>query len=146
MNNKIVARYLDGRLLKGIGLDINPSRPAFHVRPTHGSAVTVQMADLKAIFYVRSLDGDSNHDEDLTPDPDDVRSRATSLVTLRFADGEIMVGLTLGYPMNRPYFFIVPVDPRSNNIRILINRAALVSIEGAPTGEPAAQGHNGLTD
>jgi hypothetical protein len=48
---------------------------------------------------------------------------------MRFADGETMVCLSNGTPLNRPYFFVVPVDARSNNLRILVNQAALVSIE-----------------
>ncbi len=135
MNNKIVARFLDGRMLKGTALDIQPSRPTFHVRPSVASAVTVNLADLKAVFYVRSLDGDSSHEEDLTPDPGDARGRGSLVLMLRFVDGEVMVGMTNCDPLNRPYFFIVPVDPRSNNIRVLVNRAAVVSIEPATTDE-----------
>src|SRR5262245_32255915 len=76
MNNRIVARFQDGRTLKGIGLDIDPLRPTFHVRPAPGQAVTVNLADLKAIFFVRSLDGDPKHQETLTPDPEDARGRS----------------------------------------------------------------------
>ena len=136
MNNQVVARYRDGRLLKGLALDIDPAKPTFHVRPAPGQATTVRLADLKAIFYVRSLDGNSEHVETLTPDPTDARARATRLVTLRFTDGEVMVGHSIGYPMNRPYFYIVPVDPRSNNIRIMINRSALESIDSKPVEAP----------
>ena len=128
MNNRIVARYQDGRTLKGIALDIDPMRPTFHVRPAPGQAVTVKLAELKAIFFVRTLEGDPAHNEVLTPDPADPRSRSSRLVTLRFADGEVMTGHTIGNPLNRPYFYIVPVDMDSNNIRILINRAALTEI------------------
>jgi hypothetical protein len=39
------------------------------------------------------------------------------------------VGLTNRYPPNRDYFYVVPVDAESNNIRMLINRAAVVSHE-----------------
>jgi hypothetical protein len=37
------------------------------------------------------------------------------------------------YPPNRPYYFLVPVDSGSNNIRILVNAAAVVAIEAAPS-------------
>jgi hypothetical protein len=129
MNNKIVARYLDGRLIKGIALDIDVTRPKFHVRPPEGKAVEVQLRELKALFYVRTLDGDPEHQESKTPDPNDARGRSSTVVALTFKDGEVMVGHTIGNPMNRPYFFIVPVDPLSNNIRVLVNRAALISLE-----------------
>ncbi len=129
MNNRVVARYQDGRLLKGISLDIDPARPKFHIRPPEGTAVEVDLSDLKALFYVRTLEGDPTRKEVRTPDPDDTRSRGSTVVTLHFIDGEVMVGLTIRYPPNRPHFFVVPVDPASNNIRVLVNRAAIVSID-----------------
>ena len=32
------------------------------------------------------------------------------------------------YPPNRPFFFLLPMDPDSNNIRILVNRDALAEL------------------
>ena len=128
----MVARFQDGRAIKGTSLDVDPAKPTFHVRPAVGKALEIRLADLKALFFVRSLDGDSTRTENRVPDPGDPRSRGSTLVSLRFADGEVMVGLTIRYPPNRPYFFIVPVDPKSNNIRVLINRAAVVAMEAIP--------------
>jgi hypothetical protein len=129
MSNKVVARFQDGRVIKGTSLDVDPNRPAFHVRPATGPVVEIKLADLKALFFVRSLDGDSGRDEKRSLDPGDRRSRGSTLLSLKFADGEVMVGLTIRYPPNRPYFFIVPVDSDSNNIRILINRSAVAAME-----------------
>lgn len=129
MSNKIVARYKDGRTVKGTSLDMDPARPSCHVRTPEGKTVEVQLKDLKALFFVRSLEGDSTRDENRTPDPQDLRSRGSTLVTLTFGDGEMMVGLTIRYPPNRPFFYILPADPGSNNLRVLINREAVVSME-----------------
>jgi hypothetical protein len=128
MSNKIVARYRDGRTIKGASLDIDPGKPSCHVRTPEGKTVEVQLKDLKALFFVRSLEGDSVHVEEQTPDPQDLRTRGSKLVTLTFEDGEVMVGLTIRYPPNRPFFFILPVDPKSNNIRTLVNRDAVASM------------------
>jgi len=132
MSNHVVAHYQDGRLLKGKSLDVDPAKPTCHVRPVTGPAVDVKLADLKALFFVCSLEGDPAHVEAVVPDPSDPRLRGSSPIALRFQDGETMVGLTNRFPPTRPYFFIVPLDPKSNNIRILINRAAVVSME-SPT-------------
>jgi hypothetical protein len=133
MKNLIVARYQDGRVVKGISLDVDPARPTLHVREGTGPAVEVKLSDLKALFFVRSLEGNPGHREGLAPDPKDPRSRGMALVTLRFADGETIVGLTIRFPPTRPYFFVLPVDQESNNIRILVNRAAVISMEeGSP--------------
>jgi hypothetical protein len=39
-------------------------------------------------------------------------------VEVTFADGEILVGSTMGYDPNRQGFFLFPVDPKSNNMRV----------------------------
>ena len=129
MSNKVVARFQDGRVIKGTSLDVDPNRPAFHVRTPTGPVVEIKLSDLKALFFVRSFDGDSGRDEGRKLEPNDSRSRGSTLLSLTFADGEVMVGLTIRYPPNRPYFFLVPVDSDSNNIRILINRSAVAAME-----------------
>jgi uncharacterized protein DUF6982 len=131
--NKIVARYKDGRTVKGTSLDIDVARPSCHVRTPEGKTVEVHLKDLKALFFVRSLEGDSAHEETRTPDPQDLRSRGSTHVTMTFEDGEVMMGLTIRYPPNRPFFFVVPVDPESNNIRMLINRDAVISMDAIGT-------------
>jgi hypothetical protein len=129
MSNKIVARYRDGRTVKGASMDIDPGRPTCHVRTPEGKTVQILLKDLKALFFVRSLEGDAKYDEARTLDPQDLRSRGSKLLTLTFEDGETMVGLTNRYPPNRTFFFILPVDPESNNIRMLVNRDAVTAME-----------------
>jgi hypothetical protein len=130
MAQTVVARYQDGRLLKGISMDIDPAKPTFHVRPQQGGpAVEVKLSDLKALFFVRSLEGNPQYSDVPDLDPADPRARGSILVRMRFLDGETIVGLTFSFPPNRPYFFVNPVDTRSNNVRILVNRAALKSID-----------------
>lgn len=129
MSNKVVARYKDGRTVKGDSLDIDPARPSCHVRTPDGKMVEVRLKDLKALFFVRSLVGDSARHESRTPDPQDLRNRGLTLVRMSFEDGEVMVGLTIRHPPNRPFFFLLPVDPESNNLRMLVNREAVVSME-----------------
>lgn len=129
MSNKVVARLQDGRLVKGASLDVDPARPSFHVLQPPGPAVEVKLADLKALFFVRTLEGNASHEEAHEVEADDPRVRGSKLVSLQFADGENLIGMTIRYPPNRPYFFVVPVDPKSNNIRILVNQAALTSMK-----------------
>lgn len=129
MNNFVVARYLDGKILKGTCLDVDPTRPAFHVRQPEGLTAEVKLKDLKALFFVRTLEGDMARNEGRTIDPNDLRARGSTAVSLQFPDGEVMVGLTNRYPPNRPFFFVVPVDPESNNIRVLVNRSAVKKME-----------------
>ncbi len=132
MAKQVVARYQNGRVLKGTSLDVDPSKPTCHVRPPREQAVEVSLKELKALFFVRTLDGNPEYREGRNVDPSDPRSVGSTVVSLRFADGENMVGLTIRYPPNRPFFYILPVDPKSNNIRALINREAVVAMEAVP--------------
>lgn len=129
MSNLVVARFLDGMVLKGTSLDVDPARPTFHVRPSEGPTLEVKLKDLKALFFVRSLEGDMARHEVRNIDPADPRSHGSTAVSLQFPDGEVMVGLTNRFPPTRPFFFIVPVDAESNNIRILVNRVAVKKME-----------------
>ena len=128
MSKQVVARFQDGRLLKGTSLDVGPARPTFHIRPQKGPVLEVRLQDLKALFFVRSLDGDPQRIERKSPDPGDPRTRGSRVIGMRFADGEFMVGLTVAYPPRRDYFFALPVDQHSNNIRVLVNKEAVVSM------------------
>jgi hypothetical protein len=125
MANKVVAHYLDGRVIKGESLDVDPARPTCHVRTADKKTTEVKLLDLKALFFVKDLAGDPTHDEGTVVDASDVRTRGASGIAVEFADGERVVGLTVRYPPVRPFFFVLPADAGSNNIRILVNRAAV---------------------
>src|SRR5262249_60648040 len=130
--NEVVARYIDGRMIKGTCLDVDPTRPTCHIKPVEKSKmVEVKLPDLKTLFFVQDFSGDSSHNESATIDPGDVRARGLSIIELRFKDGERIVGLTARFPPTRPFFFILPADFASNNIRILVNRAAVASVSQA---------------
>jgi hypothetical protein len=126
--NLVVARYLDGKVLKGQTLDVHPSRPAFHLRPADGAAIVVHLAELKALFFVRDLAGDAERIEGMELSPDDARARGAQPIEVEFADGERIVGLTVRYPPVQDYFYLLPADTESNNVRILVNRAATTSM------------------
>ncbi|MEP7347992.1 MAG: hypothetical protein ABI877_22175 [Gemmatimonadaceae bacterium] len=120
MNNQVVARCVDGRVVKGMSLDVDPKRTSFHVRTTEGAMVEVRMADLKALFFVRSLSGDPDHTDAHEIASTDARRRGARLVEVKFKDGERITALLVRYPP-QPVFFLTPVDTSGNNIRILVN-------------------------
>lgn len=124
--NQIVARFLDGRTVKGHTLDVHQSRPTFHVRSPSGEKTVVRLDELKALFFVRDLGGDPKRVEGMAIESDDVRARGAHPIEVEFADGERIVGLTVRYPPLGAYFYILPADTASNNIRILVNRSAIV--------------------
>jgi uncharacterized protein DUF6982 len=127
--NKVVARFADGRLIKGVSMNVDITKPTCHVRTAEGRMEEVRLADLKALFFVKSLDGDSAHNEAMAAEAADPRSRGSIQVELRFRDGERLVAFANRFPPLGAFFFLVPVDAKSNNIRILVNRAQVVSID-----------------
>lgn len=127
--NEVVAHYLDGRIVKGLSLDVDPARPACHIKTSTDGAVEVKLAELKALYFVRSLDGGPPRRRASAVDPDDARTLGSQQIELHFADGEQLVGLTVRYPPIKPFFFVLPADENDNNLRILVNRAALVKMD-----------------
>jgi hypothetical protein len=109
-------------------MDVDPGKPSCHIRTPDGAIYTVELMELKALFFVRSLNGDARHSEAMELETADRRQFGSTLVELTFADGERMVGLTNRSQPNRNFFFVLPVDARSNNIRVLVNRSALKSV------------------
>lgn len=127
--HKVVAHFLDGSLVKGQVLFVSLTKPTLSVTTEEGGALNVTLADLKALFFVKDFAGDKDYGERQEVDPADPRVRGAKTLTLRFLDGETLVALSSGYSADRPFFFVVPADPDSNNIRILVNRAAVLSVE-----------------
>src|SRR5262245_16490695 len=91
--HRVVARHRDGRVVKGTTRDFVPNRPSFHVAPPDGGpAVRVAIDELKALFFVKDLDGDPSR----VDVPGFVREPADGArgpkVAVRFPDGEIVCG------------------------------------------------------
>ena len=138
MANEVVAHYLDGRVVKGISLDVDPGRPLCHIKTQSQGTLEVKLAELKALFFVKDLIGNSGRSDVLKLEAKDERARGSYPIELEFADGEQLVGLTVRYPPVRPFFFVLPADSKSNNLRVLINRAAVKRMSQPPPPAPAA--------
>jgi len=135
--NHVVARFRDGRVIKGTSLNVDPARPTFHVRTEHGP-VEVKLNDLKALFFVKTAAGDPAHNEATEPTAGDPRLHGAFKLVVRFDDGEQIVGMANRYPPIGKFSFMLPIDPKSNNVRILVNRAATRSIADASQTIPSS--------
>ena len=116
---KVVARYRNGRLVKGFTRNFFPNKDQIHISPPddpYGEGTGISIKDLKALFFVRDFAGNPHYEE-----CNFFVEGATSSgrpVEITFSDGEVLVGSTFGYNPGRPGFFISPADPKSNNIKI----------------------------
>jgi hypothetical protein len=130
--NKVVVHYSDGKLLKGYTHDFLPDKESFHLNtalePGTGTIHEVEISDLKAVFFVKTIEGNSAYAEKRTFEEVDARALHGIKIKVEFKDGEIMRGISLGYNKTKRGFFIVPVDPRSNNERIYVVAGATTKV------------------
>ena len=126
---KVVVRYANGKVLKGYTQDFFPNKDHFHLFPTdkpEALGVEVCVKDLKALFLVRDFAGDPHYVERKKYIKGEKPSGRKLEVTFR--DGELVVGSTLGYDRTRPGFFVLPADPKSNNVRIFVVASAVKNV------------------
>ncbi len=125
---RVVARYTDGRVIKGFTQDFFPNKDRFHlVLDNNLRTVEVFVQRLKAIFFVRDFSGNPQYQERKKylpgEDPGGVKLEVT------FADGEVLVGSTpLGYDPKRQGFFVTPADPKGNNLRVFAVASAVKGV------------------
>lgn len=125
----VVARFTDGGMLKGTTRDFSPNKPDFHVSPDgdlRSNAMKVPLAKLKAVFFVKTLEGNKDHVEATGAREGQGQGRRLKVI---FKDGEILMGSTVGYAPDRPGFFLVPCDTESNNLRVFVVRSAVAKVE-----------------
>jgi hypothetical protein len=132
MDHKVVAHFLNGRLVKGSSTSIALDRPICHVLTQDQGVVVVPLSDLKALFLVKDLKGDRTYRDHQVIGPADRRATGAKRLKITFRDGEELVALAPTYEGTRQFFYVLPADPNSNNIRILVNRKAVTSVVVLP--------------
>jgi len=133
MSQKVVAHFIDHAIVKGTSMDVDPGKPLFHIRTDDQQSLEVCLDQLKALYFVKDFAGRPDYKETQQPKQGDSRLRGSHQVQMTFKDGEQLGGLMNRYPPNRQFFFVLPVDPSSNNLRILVNRDAVTAIEPLST-------------
>ena len=124
--NRVVVRYADGRIIKGVTADFFPNKNLFHVSVDDASEgekpLEINTIELKALFFVKDFEGDPQHEEGNEFDSE--HPPAGRRIKVVFKDGEILLGTTTGYQPKRPGFFVVPADTSSNIERCYVITAA----------------------
>ncbi|HER43287.1 MAG TPA: hypothetical protein ENO08_02360 [Candidatus Eisenbacteria bacterium] len=137
--NKVVAHYNDGRLLKGFTHDFTAARDTFHItsqlEEDFGATYEVKMSNLKAIFFVKTFKGNLTYKEKKRFDETDTSHLRGMRIKVIFKDGETIRGVSLGYSKAKRGFFVIPLDPMSNNERIYVVAAAVREVRIAAAAE-----------
>lgn len=137
IQNLVVAKYRDGRMVKGVTYNFGAEKKAFHVHPFKEGekkegvrrGIEIAYSDLKAIFFVKSLEGrkQPKNISKLLEEEED--KKGIMKVKVTFFDGETIIGTTYGYSREREGFFLLPLEKDSNNIRIFVIFDSVKDIE-----------------
>ncbi len=127
---KIVAHFADGQIMKGRAEDFFPHKEIFHIT-VDGSKpgekpIEIRLKMLKAIFFVKDFTGDRAYREKRDFGQATFYGKKT---IVRFKDGEVLYGFTQGYSPIRPGFFLFPSDPQTNNSRVFVIAASVRKVE-----------------
>jgi hypothetical protein len=118
--NRAVVAFLDGRRLKGFLFNFSAVKETFHLfadeMGRQKSGIDVMVRDLKAVFFVKDFSGNPDYQETV----DSTAPRHGRKIEVEFRDGEKVSGMTDAYNPQKLGFFIFPLDPRSNNLRIFV--------------------------
>ena len=135
MEHKVVARFKDGRLLKGFARDPEPASGSLRmsVPGEDPGSVEITLEDLKGIFFVKSWEGNAAYverEEGFAEGvPDFNGAYRLQRTVAGFSDGERLKGYSHNYSPDQPTLSFFPYDPFGNNYKILIVCSALSDIE-----------------
>ena len=133
---RAVLRFLDGRMLKGFLTGFSEQADEINLRdPESGKVSRVKTDELKAVFFVRTFEGDRKYDEKKCYG---IRKPRGHRTFVKFRDGEDIIGFLEGaVPWEKGFFldhhsmkglkgfYLLPADDHSNNVRIFVFAAAV---------------------
>jgi hypothetical protein len=134
----VAARHLDGTLHKGRTADFKPGCASFHLRKEDGTVVCIETNRLKAVFFIKTLEGDPTHEEvkDFT-----TKTTPEKKIWILFADGEALAGWSSAFASGKGGFYLTPTDPDSNLERAYAYHAAIRLILQGEEAEKAAEAY-----
>jgi hypothetical protein len=145
-NEKAVLRFVDGRILKGYIKDFSEKSDELILQELGSGVVRVLKNDvLKAIFFVRTFEGNRTYNEKKSYG---IRKSRGHRTFIKFIDGEDLVGFLEGdLPWDKGFFlsrntfndlkgfFLLPADDGSNNIKVFIFAHAVKDVTVVPAGK-----------
>jgi hypothetical protein len=123
-NRKIVVKFKDGSIKKGIVVDFYPDKSPLKLQLLNNGIETIEMEDLKAVFFVKSFQGNKNHIKKYQ----DPNPWAGKRIQVDFTDGEAIIGHTMHYSLGHHGFFLIPADHGNNNEEIFVITSATKQI------------------
>ncbi|HVI94218.1 MAG TPA: hypothetical protein VM753_09425, partial [Anaeromyxobacter sp.] len=114
--HRVEVHTIEGQVKRGVLEDADLAAPSLALSPQPGAAgEALPTEKVKAIFFMLGPG-------EATPAPDGKRVRVT------FKDGRQVAGFSPDYSEDRPGFFMIPADTRTNTGRIWVYRAAVKQV------------------
>ncbi|MBI5102167.1 MAG: hypothetical protein HZB33_10080 [Nitrospirae bacterium] len=139
---KVVFRFNSGEVVKGFLTDFRPDLPTLDMEDaSNGSRTRVPMEELKALFFVRSFEGDNEYKEKKAYGGSKAKGNRAFI---RFRDGESLVGFLEGdVPWKRGFFlskqgaemkgfFLLPADEDTNNLKVFVIASSISDVTVVP--------------
>ena len=123
-SRKAVAKFKDGSMKKGFAIDFYPDKTPLKLHLLNNSIETIEMEDLKAVFFVKSFQGNKSHIKKYQ-DPNPWTEKK---IRVDFTDGESITGHTMHYSLGHHGFFLIPADRGNNNEEIFVITSATKQI------------------
>ena len=131
--HKLVVKYQNGTIIKGWAENFNPNREIFFLHPlkeySQEERLAINLRELKAVFFVKDFIGNSSYQKVRTFDGHLWNITTQRRIIVYFQDGEVLYGTSYSYNPNKIGFFVYPVDPADNNIRIFAIQDAIKKVE-----------------
>jgi hypothetical protein len=123
---RVVARFRNGKVVRGYTNDFHPSKAHLHLTPEDkpGETMFLALSQLKAVFFVREFGGDPSRVDRTEFDA----AQHGRKVEIAFEDGEVLRGTTLAYRADGSGFFVHPADGASNNLRVFVSPGATLHV------------------
>jgi len=133
-SHQLVLKYQNGTIIKGWVDNFNPDREIFFLHPlkeySDQEKLDIKMKDLKAVFFVKDFLGNEEYQKVRSFEGYEGSISPTRRpVIVYFNDGEKLYGTTYSYNPTKTGFYVYPVDPADNNIRIFVIIDATEKVE-----------------
>jgi len=122
--NKVVVRFKDKTLLKGQISNFSPFYNFFQLELLNGESVIVNIDKIKAMFFVKKYEGNKEYNYKY----EDELLWVGDKITLKFTDGEKIVGYAQHSDFTSKGYFITPADVNGNNTYVFASRSAIESM------------------
>ena len=130
----VIIRFLDGRIIRGYIDKFSQQNSHISIVDEKSNKQSIQLNQLKAVFYVKSFEGNKHYAEKKTFRETKQKGKK---ILVRFKDGESLTGHLEGdVPWERGFFlepkkggfFLIPSDYKSNNRRVFVVSEAVTNV------------------